>query len=246
MRKKIVAGNWKMNLKPSETAAFIQSFVGKFTSESQVVFCVPYTNLAAAVEATAGTNWAVAAQNMNENPNGAYTGEISAEQLKDLGVTYVVLGHSERRQYYNETDASVNAKTLAALANNLIPIVCVGEVLAEREADTTLQVVSQQTKAALAGVTAEQARGIVIAYEPVWAIGTGKVATNDQAEEVCKDIRELVAQLYDQDTADAILIQYGGSVNGANAAAIFAMPNIDGGLVGGASLKAEFADVVNG
>jgi len=246
MRKKIVAGNWKMNLKPSETAAFIKSFEGKFTSDAQVVFCVPYTNLAPAVAAVAGTNWAIAAQNMNENANGAYTGEINADQLNDLGVKYVVLGHSERRQYYNETDASVNAKTLTALANNLIPIVCVGEVLEEREAGTTLQVVSTQTKAALAGVTAEQAKSIVIAYEPVWAIGTGKVATKEQAEEVCKDIRELVASLYDQATADAILIQYGGSVNGANAAEIFAMPNIDGGLVGGASLQAAFADVVNG
>lgn len=246
MRQKIVAGNWKMNLKPSETKAFIESFKGKFTSDAQVVFCVPFTNIQAAVAAVSGTSWAVAAQNMNENENGAYTGEINADQLSDLGVKYVVIGHSERRQYYNETDESVNKKTLTALKAGLIPIVCVGEVLEEREKGVTLAVVSTQIKAALAGVTADQVKGLIIAYEPVWAIGTGKVATNDQAEEVCKDIREGVAKLYDQATADALRIQYGGSVNGANAAEIFSMPNIDGGLVGGASLKAEFADVVNG
>ena len=246
MRKKIVAGNWKMNMKPSETKAFIESFKGKFTSDTQVVFCVPFTNIQPAIEAVAGTNWAVAAQNINENESGAYTGEINADQLVDLGVKYVVIGHSERREYFDETNKIVNQKTLVALKAGLIPIICVGESLDEREKGITLNMVSTQVRVAFMDVTAEQAKNVVIAYEPVWAIGTGKVATKEQAEEVCKSIRELMVEMYDQAVSDEVLIQYGGSVNGANASEIFAMPNIDGGLVGGASLKAEFADVVNG
>jgi len=245
-RKKIVAGNWKMNIKPSETKGIIDGLKDNIKdSNVDVVFCVPFGNLHAALEAVQGTNIAIGAQNMHCQDSGAFTGEISADMLADMGVKYVILGHSERRSLFGETDVIVNKKTLKALEKNLVPIVCVGETLEEREQGITVDLVRLQTKVALTNVTKEQAKGIVLAYEPVWAIGTGKTATSAQAEEVCKALREVLAEIYDEATASEIRIQYGGSVNGANATEIFSMENIDGGLVGGASLKPEFEKIIN-
>ncbi len=246
MRKKIIAGNWKMNnnvTKSLEVVAMLKDKVN--TTESDVVFCVPFVNIIPVVEALKGTNIAVGAQNMHFEENGAYTGEISAEMLKEIGVKYVVLGHSERREYFAETDETVNKKVHTALKHDLVPIVCCGETLEDREKNITIELIRQQLKIALRNVSKEDAAKVVIAYEPVWAIGTGVTATSAQAEEVCKAIRELLVEIYGQATADVMRIQYGGSMNGANANELLNMPNIDGGLVGGASLKPEFAQVVN-
>lgn len=245
-RRKIIAGNWKMNKTPSEARALINELIPLVqTDEADVVFCVPFVDIPTAVEAVSGTNIQIGAQNMHFEEKGAYTGEISPEMLWELGVEYVIIGHSERRQYFAETDASVNKKLLKAFEHDLIPIVCCGETLEQREEGITLEWIKDQIAGAFADVPAELAAETVIAYEPIWAIGTGRTATSEQAEEVCGYIRRVIAELYDEETADRIRIQYGGSVNGGNAAELFSMPDIDGGLVGGASLKADFGNIVN-
>ena len=246
MRKLIVAGNWKMNKTPSEAVKLIEELKPLVKSETvDVVFCVPAISLIPAVEAVKGTNIAIGAENMYYEESGAYTGEIATNMLTDVGVKYVIIGHSERREYFAETDETVNKKVLKAFEHGLTPIMCCGESLKQREQGITIDWIRQQIKVGLLNVTAEQAKTMVIAYEPIWAIGTGKVATSEQAQEVCGAIRACVAELYDQATADAIRIQYGGSVTAASAAELFSMPDIDGGLVGGASLKPDFGKIVN-
>lgn len=246
MRKKIIAGNWKMNKTPKEALALIEELKPLVKNEEvDVVFCPPHVSLLLAVEATKGTNIEIGAQNMYFEESGAYTGEVAPAMLKECGVKYVILGHSERREYFSETDESVNKKVLKAFEHGLIPIICCGETLEQREQGITIDLVRQQIKIALKDVTPEQAKSAVIAYEPIWAIGTGKTATSEQAEEVCGAIRQVVREIYDDSVAEALRVQYGGSVNAGNAAELFAMPNIDGGLVGGASLKADFGKVVN-
>lgn len=246
MRKKIVAGNWKMNKTPKQAVELVNSLKSKIDTDAvDVIVCPTFVCLQSVVDAVQGTNIAVGAQNMYFEENGAYTGEISPEMLTSMGVKYVIIGHSERRQYFAETNETVNKKTLKAIEHKLVPIVCVGESLAEREQGITIDLVRLQTKIALKGVSKEDAKNVVIAYEPIWAIGTGKTATNEQAEEVCKAIRDVVSEIYDTETGNATRIQYGGSVNAGNANALFNMGNIDGGLVGGASLKEEFASIVN-
>ena len=246
MRKKIVAGNWKMNQTPSEAIALANSLKDSInTTEVDVIFCVPAIDIIPVTEALKGTNISVGAQNMFYENSGAFTGELSAAMLNDVNVKYVILGHSERRQYFAETDATVNLKTLKAIENKIVPIICVGESLEQREQGITIDLVRTQVKIALQNVTADQAKEVVIAYEPIWAIGTGKTATSQQAEEVCKAIREVVAEIYSKEVADVIRIQYGGSVTADSANELFNMPNIDGGLVGGASLKPDFAKIVN-
>jgi triosephosphate isomerase len=246
MRKKIVAGNWKMNKTPKEAIALVNELKDKVnTSNVDVVFCVPFIDIFPVLDAVKGTNIKVAAQNMHYEESGAYTGEISASMLKEIGVEYVVLGHSERRAYFAETDETVNKKVLKAIEHNLTPIICVGESLEQREQGVTFDLVRMQTKIALKGVEAAKAKEVVIAYEPIWAIGTGKTATSEQAQEVCAQIRKVLAEIYDQATADVVRIQYGGSVSGSNATELFGMADIDGGLVGGASLKADFEKIVN-
>ena len=243
MGKYIIAGNWKMNKLPSETFGYVKEVVEATKGSScEVVCCTPYVNLAPAIEAAKGTHVKIGAENLHFEDKGAFTGEISADMLKDLGVEYVIIGHSERRQYFAETDETVNKKTIKALEKDLIPIVCVGESLEEREAGITMDLINIQIKKAFAGIEAADAKKVVIAYEPIWAIGTGKTATDDQAEEVCAGIRSVLADLYDADTAAAITIQYGGSMNAKNAEGLLSKPNIDGGLIGGASLvAADFA-----
>jgi len=246
MRRKIVAGNWKMNKTPSEAVALINELKPLVASDDvDVVFCVPAIDLIPAIEAVKGTNIAIGAENMYFEEKGAYTGEIAPNMLTDIGVKYVIIGHSERREYFAETDETVNKKVLKAFEHGITPIMCCGESLTQREQGITIDWIRQQIKIGLLNVTAEQAKSMVIAYEPIWAIGTGKVATTEQAEEVCGAIRACVKELYDEATAEAIRIQYGGSVNAANAAELFAQPDIDGGLVGGASLKPEFGNIVN-
>ena len=247
MRKYIIAGNWKMNKTPSQTKELIAQIKPLVEGAScEVVVCVPYVDLAAALESVKGTAIQVGAQNMHFEASGAFTGEISAEMLTELGVSYVIIGHSERRQYFGETDLTVNKKVKAALFAELKPILCVGELLDEREQGITAEVVAKQTKIAFLDISAEQAAGVVIAYEPVWAIGTGKTATSAQADEVCGIIRGVVEELYGKSVANEIVIQYGGSMNAANAAELLSQPNVDGGLIGGASLKAEdFAKIVS-
>ena len=245
-RRKIIAGNWKMNKTPTEALALIEELKPLVaTEEADVVFCVPAIDLIPAVEAVKGTNIAIGAENMYYEESGAYTGEIAPNMLTDVGVKYVIIGHSERREYFAETDETVNKKVLKAFEHGLTPIMCCGESLKQREQGITIDWIRQQIKVGLLNVTAEQAKTMVIAYEPIWAIGTGKVATSEQAQEVCGAIRACVAELYDQATADAIRIQYGGSVTAASAAELFSMPDIDGGLVGGASLKPDFGKIVN-
>ena len=247
LRKAIIAGNWKMNKTRPEAKELLEAIkplVANADGKVEVVACVPFTNLETAVNATAGSNIKIGAENVHFEKSGAFTGEISADMLTEIGVTYVVIGHSERRQYFAETDETVNKRTKAALAAGLLPIVCVGEMLAEREAGITSEIVGKQIKLDLAGLTAEDVKKTVIAYEPVWAIGTGKTATADQAEEVCAFIRATIASLYDQATADAVTIQYGGSMNAKNCAELLAKPNVDGGLIGGASLKADDFNVI--
>ena len=245
-RKKVIAGNWKMNKTPSETKALIAELAPLVKdAEDTVIVCPTAVCLPAAVEAAKGTNIHVGAQNMYFEDNGAFTGEISADMLLDLGVEYVILGHSERRQYFAETDETVNKKVIKAYEKGLIPIICVGESLEQREQGITNDLVRMQTKIALKDVSAEQAKKAIIAYEPIWAIGTGKTATTAQAEEVCKAIRDCVREIYGASVADVITVQYGGSVKASNAAELFAEADIDGGLVGGASLKAdEFKGIV--
>ncbi|MEA4815988.1 MAG: triose-phosphate isomerase [Lachnospiraceae bacterium] len=246
MRKKIVAGNWKMNKTPSEAINLAEMLKSKVdTDKCDVVFCVPAIDIIPVSKVISGTNIKLGAQNMHFEDSGAYTGEISASMLKDAGVSYVILGHSERRAYFSETNEMVNKKTAQALKNGLIPIICVGETLLEREMGITMETVRMQVKLALTGIEAKNAKGIVFAYEPVWAIGTGKTATKFEAEEVCEGIRNVLSEIYGKTVSSEIRIQYGGSVNGKNAAELFEMENIDGGLIGGASLKEEFSDIVS-
>ncbi|MBQ9063914.1 MAG: triose-phosphate isomerase [Blautia sp.] len=246
MRKKIIAGNWKMNMTPSEALALVETLKPLVNNpEVDVVYCVPAVDIVPVVQAVAGTNVEVGAENMYIEEKGAYTGEIAPAMLVDAGCKYVIIGHSERREYFNETDEFLNKKVLKALEHGLTPILCCGESLEQREAGVTIDWIRLQIKSDLQNVTADQAKGIVIAYEPIWAIGTGRTATSDQAEEVCKAIRDLIAEIYDTDTAEAIRIQYGGSMNAGNCAELLAKPDIDGGLIGGASLKADFGKIVN-
>ena len=245
-RRKIVAGNWKMNMTPSEAVKLCNELKDLVKSDSvDVVYCVPAIDIVPVVEAVKGTNVKVGAENMYFEEKGAYTGEISAAMIKDAGAEYVIIGHSERREYFKEDDTFLNKKVLKAFEKGLTPILCCGETLEQREAGVTLDWIRLQIKSDLQGVSAEQAASMVIAYEPIWAIGTGRTATSEQAEEVCKAIRELICEIYDEATAEAIRIQYGGSMNAGNAAELLSMPNIDGGLIGGASLKADFAQIVN-
>lgn len=246
MRKKIIAGNWKMNKTPSETVTLINELKPLVVNDDvDVVFCVPAISLTTAIEATKGTNIEIGAENMYFEESGAFTGEIAPNMLTDIGVKYVIIGHSERREYFAETDETVNKKVLKAFEHGITPIICCGESLTQREQGVTIDFIRQQIKVAFLNVTADQAKEAVIAYEPIWAIGTGKVATTAQAQEVCKAIRDCIAEIYDTDTAAAIRIQYGGSVSAASAPELFAQPDIDGGLVGGASLKPDFGKIVN-
>ncbi len=247
MRKPIIAGNWKMNNNIAATKSLIEALKPLVANaKCDVVICTPYTSLAAAVEAVKGSNIKVGAENVHWAEKGAFTGEISADMLAELGVEYAIIGHSERRQYFGETDETVNMRTKAALAKGIKPIVCVGELLSEREAGITAEVVRKQTKIGLAGIPVSELKDVVIAYEPVWAIGTGKTATSADANDTIKIIRDCIGELFGKEAAEAIRIQYGGSMNPKNASELMAMPEIDGGLIGGASLKAEdFDKVVN-
>ena len=246
MRRKVIAGNWKMNMLPNETIKFIEDLAPLVKdTENEVILCVPYTDLFYALLTAQGTNIKIGAQNMHFEEKGAYTGEISAQMLKSINVEYVIIGHSERRQYFNETDETVNKKIKAAFANDLKPIVCVGETLEERENGKTAEIITKQTELALEGLTKEQVENTIIAYEPIWAIGTGKTATSEDANNSIKKIRDKIAQIYGQEVANRVIIQYGGSVKSTNAKELFSMSDIDGGLVGGASLKAdEFSKIV--
>ena len=236
-----------MNMLPSEAIEFIEGIAPLVkNSEAEIILCVPYTDLFYSLLTAQNTNIKIGAQNMHWEESGAYTGEVSGEMLKCIGVEYVIIGHSERRQYFNETDETVNKKVKAALRNDLKPIVCVGETLEQREAGKTEEVITSQTKLALEGLTEEQVQNTIIAYEPIWAIGTGRTATPEQAEEMCAFIRNAVIDLYGEETADEVVIQYGGSVKPANATEIMNMDEIDGALVGGASLKAkDFMDIID-
>ena len=247
-RRTVIAGNWKMNFTPDEATAFINEVkplvAGK--DNCDVIFCAPYVTIAAAQAAAAGSNIKIGAENVHFAEKGAYTGEVSATMLRAIGVEYVIVGHSERRQYFAETDETVNLRTKAALAAGMKVILCLGEVKEERLAGITDEVVGMQTKLDLAGISAEDLKNIIIAYEPVWAIGTGLTATPEQAQETCAVIRKVVAGLYGEDAAEALTIQYGGSMNDANAAELLAKPDVDGGLIGGASLVAKkFAAIVD-
>ena len=247
-RKTIIAGNWKMNKTPAEAKALIEEMKPLLskTKWCEMVLCVPFTDIQTAVKAAKGSKIAIGAENMHYEKSGAFTGEISADMLKELGVKYVIIGHSERRQYYNETDLTVNKKVHAALEAGLRPIVCVGESLEQRELDVTEELITYQVKIALAGLTESQVRRVVIAYEPIWAIGTGKTATAEQAGAVCSHIRGVIRKLYGARVARAVTIQYGGSMNAKNAAELLAQPDIDGGLIGGASLKPDdFMAIIN-
>ena len=245
-RNKIIAGNWKMNMTPSEAVELVNTLKPLVANdEVDVVFCVPAIDIIPAMEAAKGTNIQIGAENMYFEEKGAFTGEISPNMLVDAGVKYVIIGHSERREYFAETDETVNKKVLKAFEHGLTPIICCGESLTQREQGITIDWIRQQIKIAFLNVTAEQAKTAVIAYEPIWAIGTGKVATTEQAEEVCAAIRQCIGEIYDEAAAEAIRIQYGGSVSAASAPELFAQADIDGGLVGGASLKPDFGQIVN-
>ena len=247
MRKPIIAGNWKMNMTPSQAKELVTDLIPLVKDAvCDVVVCPPYVDIALVAELVKGTNIQVGAQNIHWAEKGAFTGEISAAMLKEAGAAYAIIGHSERRQYFGETDATVNSRTKAALAAGIVPIICVGESLEQREKGETDVVVSGQVKADLADIPGEAVAGLVIAYEPIWAIGTGKTATDEQANETIGLIRETIASLYGQAVADQVRIQYGGSMNPKNVKGLMAQPQIDGGLIGGASLKAaDFAQVVN-
>ena len=246
MGKYVIAGNWKMNKTPAEATALIEAIKPLVKDAAcDVVVGVPYIDIPAALEATKGSNIGVAAQNCYWEKSGAFTGEIAANMLREMGVGYVILGHSERRTYFGDTDATVAKRVRGAINAGLTAILCVGEYLEQREQGITAEVVAMQTKIALEGVSEDELKQIIIAYEPVWAIGTGKTATAEQANEVCGQIRNVIAGLYNQEAANAVTIQYGGSMNAANAAELLAMSDVDGGLIGGASLKAEdFATIV--
>ena len=245
-RKKIIAGNWKMNMTPTEAVKLVETLKPLVANdEVDVVFCVPAIDIIPAMEAAKGSNINIGAENMYFEEKGAYTGEISPNMLVDAGVKYVSIGHSERREYFAETDETVNKKVLKAFEHGLTPIICCGESLTQREQGITIDWIRQQIKIAFLNVTADQAKTAVIAYEPIWAIGTGKVATTDQAQEVCAAIRACIGEIYDEATAEAIRIQYGGSVSASSAPELFAQADIDGGLVGGASLKPDFGAIVN-
>ena len=247
MRRKVIAGNWKMNMLPNEAIDFIDKLAPLVKdTENEVILCVPYTDLFYALLTAQNTNIKIGAQNMHWKEKGAYTGEISGQMLKSIGVEYVIIGHSERRQYFAETDETVNLKVKSALENNLKPIICVGETLEQREHGETEKIIESQIKLALKDLTKEQIRAIIIAYEPVWAIGTGKTATPEEANNVIKYIRKQIKELYNEEIAENIIIQYGGSVKASNAEELFNMSDIDGALVGGASLNfKEFSEIVN-
>ena len=246
MRRKVIAGNWKMNMLPNEAINFIEELAPLVKdTKNEVVLCVPYTDLFYALLTAQNTNIKIGAQNMHFEETGAYTGEISGKMLKSINVEYVIIGHSERRQYFNETDETVNKKVKAAFQYGLKPIVCVGETLEQREAGQTEEIITKQTELALKGLTENQVENTIIAYEPIWAIGTGKTATKEDANHSIKSIRNKIAQIYGQTVANGVIIQYGGSVKSTNAKELFEMSDIDGGLVGGASLKAdEFSKIV--
>lgn len=241
MRKKVIAGNWKMNKLLGEAVQFVDEVKERVPSNDKVeaVVCAPFPYLPTLVEKTKNTNVEIAAQNMHFEDNGAYTGEVSPEMLKDIGVTYVVLGHSERREMFAETDETVNKKVHAAFKHGLVPIICVGETLEQREANETMAIVENQVKAALEGLTEAQVKEAIVAYEPIWAIGTGKTATSEQANEVCTHIRKTVAETVSEAASEALRIQYGGSVKPSNVDELLAQSDIDGALVGGASLEAD-------
>ena len=247
MRRKVIAGNWKMNMLPNETIKFIEDLAPLVKeTNNEVILCVPYTDLFYALLNVQGTNIKIGAQNMHWEEKGAYTGEISGQMLKAIGVDYVIIGHSERRQYFAETDETVNKKIKTALVNELKPIVCVGETLEQREQGITNKVITNQVEKAFEGILAEDLKKIIIAYEPIWAIGTGKTATKEDANNTIKEIRNKLSEIYGQNEANRVIIQYGGSVKSSNAKELFEMSDIDGGLVGGASLKAdEFSKIVN-
>ena len=247
MRRKVIAGNWKMNMLPGEAIEFITELEPLVKdTKNEVILCVPYTDLFYALLTAQNTNIKIGAQNMHFEEKGAYTGEVSGKMLKSINVEYVIIGHSERRQYFNETDETVNKKIKAAFENGLKPIVCVGETLEQRDEGTTIDIITNQTKLALEGLTDEQVANTIIAYEPIWAIGTGKTATSEDAQKAIKSIRDKICQIYGQNVSDRVIIQYGGSVKSSNAKELFEMSDIDGGLVGGASLKPdEFSKIVN-
>ena len=241
MRRYVIAGNWKMNFTPSEATAFINEIKPMVEGKNNcdIIFCAPFVTIGAAMEAAKGSNIKIGAQNVHFEEKGAFTGEISAKMLKEIGVEYVIIGHSERRQYFGETDHTVNLRTKAALNAGLKVLLCLGEVKEERLAGITNEVVGMQTKLDLAGISAEELKNVIIAYEPVWAIGTGLTATPEQADETCGVIRDVVADLYGREVAEELIIQYGGSMNDKNAAELLSKVNVDGGLIGGASLVAE-------
>ena len=247
MRKKVIAGNWKMNMLPNEAIDFIEELTPLVSdTKNEVILCVPYTDLFYAWHTTEGTNIHIGAENMHWEEKGAYTGEVSGQMLKSIGVEYVIIGHSERRAYFAETDETVNKKIKSAFANDLKPIVCVGESLEQREEGKTVDIITSQVEKALEGLTDDQVKNTIIAYEPIWAIGTGKTATKEDANNTIMEIRKKIAEIYGQNEANGVIIQYGGSVKSSNAKELFEMSDIDGGLVGGASLKSEeFAKIVN-
>ena len=247
MRRKVIAGNWKMNMLPNEAIKFIEEFAPLVKdTKAEVILCVPYIDLFYALLNAQETNIKIGAQNMHFEESGAYTGEVSGKMLKSIGVEYVIIGHSERRQYFAETDETVNKKIKAAFEYGLKPIVCVGENLEQREKGVTEEIITKQTELALDGLSKDQVKNTIIAYEPIWAIGTGKTATSEDANNSVKAIREKIAKLYGKEVAEEVIIQYGGSVKSSNAAELFSTSDIDGGLVGGASLKPEeFAKIVN-
>ncbi len=246
MRRKVIAGNWKMNMTPSQAKALIEEtkplVAGK--DNCDIIFCVPFVDIHAAQEAAAGSNIKIGAENVHFEEKGAFTGEISASMLKECGIEYVIVGHSERRQYFGETDTTVNLRTKAAINAGMKVLLCLGEVKDERLNGITNEVVSMQTKLALKDITKEELAQVIIAYEPVWAIGTGLTATPEQADETCGVIRETVRGLYGDDAAEKIIIQYGGSMNAGNAKELLAKENVDGGLIGGASLKAKDFSII--
>ncbi len=247
MRKKVIAGNWKMNMLPNEAIAFIESITPLIkNTKYEVVLCVPYTDLFYSLLTAQGTNIKIGAQNMHWEEKGAYTGEVSGKMLKSIGVEYVIIGHSERRQYFDETDETVNKKIKAAFENGLKPIVCVGESLEQKESGKTEEIITTQTQKALEGLTKEQIKDTIIAYEPIWAIGTGKTATSNDANNSIKAIRNKIKQIYGSEVSEQVIIQYGGSVKPSNAKELFETSDIDGALIGGASLKVEdFEKIIN-
>lgn len=247
MRTKVIAGNWKMNKTPEEGKKLIEGIKAAADKAAcEVVVCTPFVALPKAIETAMGSKIGVGAQNLHFEDSGAYTGEISADMLCSIGVKYVVIGHSERREYFAETDETVNKKTIKALEKGIVPIVCCGETLKQREDEITFEWIAMQIKLAMKGISSDEAKKVIIAYEPIWAIGTGKTATNEQANEVCAAVRKTLAEIYDTETAQAMRILYGGSMNAKNAEGLLAMSDIDGGLIGGASLKAEdFSTIIN-